>query len=122
MATAHAARMRHTTDVTANATPSDTPLAAVCDSAVQVNTEDIGVCERVQEGTASHAYGRGRFSYRFEEPLHRFQNMVADKMLLEQRIPEGDKETMLIDLPERVLKSGKKEKRSEFSKSEATAH
>ena len=29
---------------------------------------------------------------------------------------------MLIDLPERVLKSGKKEKRSEFSKSEATAH
>jgi hypothetical protein len=41
-----------------------------------VNTEDILICENVQEGTKSLGYNRGRFSFRFEEPLHRFQNMV----------------------------------------------
>jgi hypothetical protein len=28
--------------------------------------------------------------YRFEEPLHRFQNMVADRMVGIRRVPEGD--------------------------------
>ena len=37
-------------------------------------------------------YDGGRFSFRFEEPLHRFQNMVVDKMVGEpsDRIPKGD--------------------------------
>jgi choline monooxygenase len=61
----------------------------------------------VQRGTSSPGYERGRFSFRFEEPLHRFQNMVADKMMAEPttryRIPDGDAETKLIDLPQKVL-------------------
>ena len=38
-------------------------------------------------------YKGGRFSFRFEETLHRFQNMVIDKQLggeHKYRIPEGD--------------------------------
>ena len=37
-------------------------------------------------------YEGGRFSFRFEEPLHRFQNMVVDKMVGKSPylIPEGD--------------------------------
>jgi hypothetical protein len=30
--------------------------------------------------------------YRFEEPLHRYQNMVVDRMLGIRRIPPGDAE------------------------------
>jgi len=59
-----------------------------------VNTEDIMICEKTQIGTGSAPYTGGRFSFRFEEPVHRFQNMVIDKMLAEDstryRIPEGD--------------------------------
>jgi choline monooxygenase len=30
--------------------------------------------------------------YRFEEPVHRFQNLVIDRMLQLDRIPPGDAE------------------------------
>ena len=70
-----------------------------------VNAEDIAICENVQQGVSSPGYTRGRFSFRFEEPLHRFQNMVIDKMIGEEevryRVPEGDVETTFVDLPER---------------------
>ena len=56
----------------------------------QINTEDIAICEKVQLGTAAAPYQGGRFSFRFEETLHRFQNMLADKLVGEERIPEGD--------------------------------
>lgn len=55
-----------------------------------VNREDIDVVEAVQEGIASRAYTGGRLCYRFEEPLHRFHNMVADRMVGIDRIPPGD--------------------------------
>ena len=59
-----------------------------------VNTEDISICEKAQLGTGSLPYTGGRFSFRFEEPLHRFQNMVIDKVLADKptryRIPGGD--------------------------------
>ena len=42
----------------------------------EVNREDIGIVERVQEGVADTAYTGGRMCYRFEESVHRFQNMV----------------------------------------------
>jgi len=78
-----------------------------------VNTEDILICENVQEGTKSLGYNRGRFSFRFEEPLHRFQNMVVDKMLCEDetryRIPEGDEETTFLDLSAQTSVSKPKE-------------
>jgi len=57
-----------------------------------VNTEDIEICEKVQIGTNAAPYSGGRFSFRFEETLHRFQNMVVDKVVGGEhmyRIPEG---------------------------------
>jgi choline monooxygenase len=56
-----------------------------------VNREDIAIVERVQEGLDSTPFEGGRLCYRFEEPLHRFQNMVIDHMVDRPRVPEGDK-------------------------------
>jgi len=58
----------------------------------EVNREDIAIVERVQAGLADPAYTGGRMCYRFEEPVHRFQNMVIDRMLGLRRVPEGDAE------------------------------
>jgi phenylpropionate dioxygenase-like ring-hydroxylating dioxygenase large terminal subunit len=55
-----------------------------------VNREDIAIVERVQEGLDSTPFPGGRLCYRFEEPLHRFQNMVIDHMIGAPRVPEGD--------------------------------
>ena len=60
----------------------------------EVNREDIGIVERVQLGLADPAYTGGRMCYRFEEPVHRFQNMVVDRVLGIRRIPPGDAEPM----------------------------
>jgi phenylpropionate dioxygenase-like ring-hydroxylating dioxygenase large terminal subunit len=62
-------------------------LASFWDS---VNREDIEIVERVQRGLSNRAYRGGRMCYRFEEPVHRYQNMVIDRMLGVRRIPEGD--------------------------------
>ncbi len=67
-----------------------------------VNQQDIEIVQRVQEGIANPAYRGGRMCYRFEEPLHRFQNMVIDKMVGVERIPPGDEQTatpMFVDPP-----------------------
>jgi choline monooxygenase len=56
----------------------------------EVNREDIAIVERVQQGLSDLAYTGGRMCYRFEEPVHRFQNMVVDKVLGIHRIPAGD--------------------------------
>ncbi|HEX2728676.1 MAG TPA: hypothetical protein VHM16_02910, partial [Rubrobacteraceae bacterium] len=50
--------------------------------------------ERVQQGISNPAYRGGRMCYRFEEPLHRFQNMVIDKMVGITRVPPGDGQEM----------------------------
>jgi phenylpropionate dioxygenase-like ring-hydroxylating dioxygenase large terminal subunit len=55
-----------------------------------VNMEDIVACERVQVGVAARHYTGGRISFRFEETIHRFQNMVVDHMVGARTIPEGD--------------------------------
>lgn len=56
-----------------------------------VNLQDIDIVERVQQGLqTAHAYTGGRLCYRFEEPLHRLQNMVIDKMIGRTHIPKGD--------------------------------
>ncbi len=57
-----------------------------------VNRQDILAVERVQKGIQVRDYQGGRMSYRFEEPLHRFQNMVIDFMTGSPRIPVGDTE------------------------------
>ncbi len=55
-----------------------------------VNREDIEIVERVQAGVTTPEYRGGRMCYRFEEPLHRFQNMVIDRLVGIDRIPPGD--------------------------------
>ena len=57
---------------------------------LDVNGEDIDIVERGQLGLENGAYTPGRLSPRFEEPLHRFHNMVADRFVGLDRIPEGD--------------------------------
>ncbi|MEM7344426.1 MAG: aromatic ring-hydroxylating dioxygenase subunit alpha, partial [Chloroflexota bacterium] len=57
-----------------------------------VNMQDVEIVEKVQQGLSKKAYDGGRLCYRFEEPLHRFQNMIIDRMLGIDRIPEGDAE------------------------------
>jgi choline monooxygenase len=56
----------------------------------EVNREDIQIVQRVQAGLDSTPFPGGRMCYRFEEPVHRFQNMVIDRMVARRRIPEGD--------------------------------
>ena len=55
-----------------------------------VNHEDIAVIERVQRGLASRAYPGGPTCFRFEETIHRFQNMLIDRMVGVDRVPPGD--------------------------------
>jgi choline monooxygenase len=52
-----------------------------------VNLQDVEIVERVQQGISNPAYRGGRMCYQFEESLHRYQNIVID------RIPPGDQET-----------------------------
>ena len=69
----------------------------------EVNREDIAIVERVQAGLADPAYTGGRMCYRFEEPVHRFQNMVVDRVLGIRRVPPGDAEMQQPMFPERSL-------------------
>jgi choline monooxygenase len=55
-----------------------------------VNEQDVLLVERVQKGLVSNRYHGGRMSFRFEEPLHRFQNIVADMMTGSIHVPAGD--------------------------------
>ena len=65
-----------------------------------VNRQDLEIVERVQEGLENPAYRGGRMCFRFEEPLHRFQNMVIDKMVGLDRVPGGDEDTMTRMFPD----------------------
>ena len=55
-----------------------------------VNTQDLGIVERVQAGLSNTAFTGGRMCYEFEEPLHRYQNWLADRMCGIHRVPNGD--------------------------------
>lgn len=55
-----------------------------------VNDQDVALVEEVQEGLRSRAYRGGRLCYHFEEPVHRFQNMLIDLMTGNARVPAGD--------------------------------
>ncbi len=61
---------------------------------LDVNGEDIDIVERGQRGLGRGSVPPGPLAPRFEEPLHRFHNMLADTMTLaspvEVRIPSGD--------------------------------
>ena len=68
---------------------SDAAVAEVLNFWNEVNLEDVAICERVQRGVAETPYPGGRMCYHFEEPVHRFQNMLADAMLGVRRVPKG---------------------------------
>jgi phenylpropionate dioxygenase-like ring-hydroxylating dioxygenase large terminal subunit len=55
-----------------------------------VNNEDVDIVERGQRGLTHGGFTPGRLSPRFEEPLHRYYNMLADRFLGQHRIPDGD--------------------------------
>jgi choline monooxygenase len=55
-----------------------------------VNREDVAIVERVQRGLDTTPFPGGRMCHRFEEPVHRFQNMVIDHMVGTRRVPTGD--------------------------------
>lgn len=57
---------------------------------LDVNAEDIDIVQRGQRGIDSGRFTVGRLSPRFEEPLHRFHNMLADRMVGIDRVPSGD--------------------------------
>ena len=88
----------HTSEVTYLLAPPESVAAHGADDAVdglltfwdEVNREDIAIVERVQQGLADTAYTGGRMCYRFEESVHRFQNMVIDRMVGVRRVPAGD--------------------------------
>ena len=62
---------------------------------IEVNDEDIDICERVQRGLSRGGAPPGPMAPRFEEPLNRFHNMTADLMTLETvaglAVPAGDR-------------------------------
>ena len=62
-------------------------LAAFWDT---INREDVAIVERVHAGLATSPFPGGPMCYRFEEPVHRFQNMIADRMVGMRRVPTGD--------------------------------
>lgn len=59
-----------------------------------VNNEDIDICQRGQRGLTRGNVPAGPLAPRFEEPLHRFHNMLADCMTAETLaglvVPAGD--------------------------------
>ena len=69
-------------------------IAAPRDFWLDVNAEDIDIVQRGQRGLTRGAVPAGPLAPRFEEPLHRFHNMLADCMtsdgLQDLRIPSGD--------------------------------
>ncbi len=62
---------------------------------VDVNSEDIDIVEAGQRGLAKGAVPPGPLAPRFEEPLHRFQNILADHFTLSSMadiaVPSGDR-------------------------------
>ena len=76
---------------------SDEEMAPTRSFWLDVNAEDIAIVERAQRGLDGGAIPAGPLSPRFEEPLHRFHNMLADAMtmpsLADLVVPAGDPPT-----------------------------
>jgi choline monooxygenase len=73
---------------------TDDAIAPTREFWLEVNAEDVAIVERSQRGLTHGAVPPGPLAPRFEEPLHRFHNMLADHMTLDDlaglRIPVGD--------------------------------
>lgn len=82
-------------------TVPDETIAPTKEFWLDVNGEDIDIVQRGQRGLSRGGVPAGPLAPRFEEPLHRFHNMLADCMtshdLSELRIPSGDDPTAEAD-------------------------
>jgi choline monooxygenase len=76
----------------AQSTDSEAEIDSLMNFWDEVNKEDIGIVERVQDGLRNPAYEGGRMCYRFEDSCHRFQNMLIDRLLGVPGVPPGDDE------------------------------
>jgi hypothetical protein len=76
-------------------TPTDEQIAPTLDFWIDVNAEDIEIVERGQRGLALGGVPAGPLVPRFEEPLHRFHNLLADCItrdgLADMVVPPGDR-------------------------------
>lgn len=72
----------------------DQGFAAIRQFWIDVNNEDIDIVERSQRGLEAGAVPPGPLVPRFEEPLHRFHNILADHLTMPEvgliPIPPGD--------------------------------
>jgi choline monooxygenase len=73
-----------------DASQLDEKLNRITDFWDMVNWQDIRIVESVQRGLLNQSYPGGRMCYEFEEPVHRFQNMVIDRLLGIDQVPPGD--------------------------------
>ena len=80
-----------------SASLGDADFAPTREFWLAVNAEDVDIVERGQRGLGRGGVQPGPLSPRFEEPLHRFHNMLADTMTMassvDVRIPIGDDPT-----------------------------
>jgi choline monooxygenase len=65
-------------------------LDAIFQFWAMVNQQDVAAVERVQRGIQAKPYQGGRMCFKFEESIHRFQNMIIDLMTGKVRTPPGD--------------------------------
>jgi len=76
-------------------TANDDTIDQTVDFWLDVNAEDIDIVERGQRGLTHGAIQPGPLSPRFEEPLHRFQNILrtcfTSETLIDVAIPAGDR-------------------------------
>ena len=73
-------------------------IAATRSFWLDVNSEDIDIVTRGQRGLTHGGVPAGPLAPRFEEPLHRFHNMLADHMTGSAiTIPSGDRPGVVAD-------------------------
>ena len=82
-----------------------------------VNSEDIDIVERGQRGLTFGSIPPGPLAPRFEEPLHRFHNMLADCMTAGSLADGLTMEAAVEILAAKAAKGGKGSKKSRPGKS-----
>lgn len=67
-------------------------IATDLEASELIQQQDIDICERVQEGLASQAYDRGRFSVKRESGVHHFQDTLKAfyRAGMEERPPRAN--------------------------------
>ena len=88
--TEHTDLLVHPDAVQALGADGETTVDAVFDYWDRVNRQDFTAVEGVQRGIAARPYKGGRMCVRFEESIHRFQNIIVDRMVGVERVPDGD--------------------------------